>query len=155
VLLDIAAYRDVAEVPAGELVRAAELEACAAAQHCHLHKGNVLLVRLGNARNWGDEAKFLASAGMARDASLWAAECGVMAVGADNMAWDVIGHRDPDVGLLPGHLELLARRGIYIIENLNLDELSREQLYAFTFVCLPLKFQGATGSPVRPIAMVV
>ena len=114
----------------------------------------MLLVRLGNARNWGDETKFLASAGMARDASLWAAGKGVAAVGADNMAWDPMGHRDPDVGLLPGHLELLARRGIYIIENLNLDDLSRERVYEFLFVCLPLKFRGATGSPVRPIAIV-
>ena len=155
VLLDIAARRGVDEVPSGELIRAAELDACAAAQRCQIQKDDVLLVRIGNARNWGDEVKFLASAGMARDASLWAAERGVTAVGADNMAWDVIGHRDPDVGLLPGHLELLARRGIYIIENLNLDELSRERIYTFMFVCLPLKFQGATGSPVRPIAMVV
>ncbi|MDP9344354.1 MAG: cyclase family protein, partial [Actinomycetota bacterium] len=50
----------------------------------------------GVSRNWGDEAKFLASAGMARDASLWAAERGVVAVGADNMAWDAIGVRDPE-----------------------------------------------------------
>jgi len=155
VLLDIAARRGVDEVPSGELIHAAELEAGATDQHCQIQKGDVLLVRIGNARNWGDEVKFLASAGMARDASLWAAERGVLAVGADNMAWDVIGHRDPDVGLLPGHLELLARRGIYIIENLNLDELSRERIYTFVFVCLPLKFQGATGSPVRPIALVV
>jgi kynurenine formamidase len=153
VLLDIAAYRAADELPAGELVRARELQACAAAQHSEVQKGDVLLVRIGNARNWGDEAKFLASAGMARDASLWAASRGVLAVGADNMAWDVIGARDPEVGLLPGHLELLARRGIFIIENLDLDDLGRERIYSFLFVCLPLKFQGATGSPVRPIAL--
>lgn len=33
------------------------------------------------------------------------------------------------------------------------DELSRERIYEFLFVCLPLKFQSATGSPVRPIAI--
>lgn len=154
VLLDLAALRGVDEIPAGELIGAASLARCAEAQGTPVEKGDVLLVRIGNARNWGDEARFLASAGMARDASLWAAERGVFAVGADNMAWDLIGHRDADVGLLPGHLELLARRGIYIVENLNLDELSRERIHTFTFVCLPLKFQGATGSPVRPIALV-
>ncbi|MEP7200789.1 MAG: cyclase family protein [Chloroflexota bacterium] len=153
VLLDVAAQRGVDEMPSGALIHADELQACVTAQNVTVNQGDVLLVRIGNARNWGDEAKFLASAGMARDASLWAAARGVVAVGADNMAWDCIGARDPDVGLLPGHLELLARRGIYIIENLNLDELSRERVYEFVFVCLPLKFQGATGSPVRPIAM--
>jgi kynurenine formamidase len=154
VLLDVAAQRKVDELPSGELVFAAELAACAVAQNTEVRKGDVLLVRVGNARNWGDESRFLASAGMARDASLWAAERGVVAAGADNMAWDAVGHRDPEVGSLPGHLELLARRGIYIIENLNLDELSREQIYEFLFVCLPLKLNGATGSPVKPIAMI-
>ncbi len=154
VLLDVAAHRGVDELPSREEVRAAELQACAAKQGVTLERGDVLLVRTGNARRWGDEAAYLASAGMARDASLWAAESGVIAVGADNMAWDVIGARDPEVGPLPGHLELLARRGIYIIENLDLDALSRERIYSFAFVCLPLKFKGATGSPVRPIAIV-
>jgi kynurenine formamidase len=154
VLLDIAAYRHVDALPERALILAAELAACAQAQHTEVRRGDVLLVRLANATNWGDEAKFLAGAGMARDASLWAAERGVVAVGADNMSWDVGGHRDPEVGVLPGHLELLARRGIYIMENLNLDELARERIYEFLFVCLPLKFRGATGSPVRPVAIV-
>ena len=38
------------------------------------------------------EARILAE----RDGTLWAAECGVVAVGADNMAWDVPGVRDPE-----------------------------------------------------------
>jgi kynurenine formamidase len=71
------------------------------------------------------------------------------------MAWDVPGVRDPDLGcLLPGHLILLARRGIYIIENLALEELASTGGYRFYFVCIPLKFVGATGSPVRPLAVV-
>ena len=53
----------------------------------------------------------------------------MLAVGADNMAWDVIGLVDPETGL-PGHLLLLARSGIYIIENLQLEELAA----AVTFV---------------------
>jgi kynurenine formamidase len=78
-----------------------------------------------------------------------------MAVGADNMAWDEMGLFDPDFKVtLPGHLILLVRSGIYIIENLFLEELARDQRYEFTFVCLPLKLRGATGSPVRPVAVV-
>ncbi len=56
--------------------------------------------------------------------SLCAAEHGVIAVGADNMAWDVPGERDPDTGAtLFAHVYLLAQKGVYIIENLNLEEL--------------------------------
>jgi kynurenine formamidase len=87
-------------------------------------------------------------------ASRWLAERRVLAVGADNLAWDVIGLTDPELGRLPGHLLLLARHGIYIIENLHLEDLAAAAVVRFSFICTPLKFVGATGSPVRPIALV-
>ncbi len=79
----------------------------------------------------------------------------MLAVGADNMAWDWTGEADPELGFtLPGHVLLLVRAGVYIVENLMLEELGEAGVSDFTFVCLPLKIQGATGSPVRPIALV-
>ncbi len=112
------------------------------------------LVRTGNARYWTDAARYLAGPGMAKSASFWLAERRVLAVGADNMAWNAPGLRDPELGLLPGHLILLSRNGIYIIENLALEELGAAKGYRFDFICTPLKFVGATGSPVRPVAVV-
>jgi kynurenine formamidase len=53
-----------------------------------------------------------------------------------------------------GHLILLARRGIDIVENLALDTLAASGHHRFYFVCNPLKLVGATGSPVRPLAIV-
>jgi kynurenine formamidase len=71
------------------------------------------------------------------------------------MAWDIIGEEDPELGvMLPGHLILLARNGIYIVENLKLEELAAAGQHRFFFFCTPLKFVGATGSPVRPLAIV-
>jgi len=54
---------------------------------------------------------------------------------------------------LPGHVLLLVRAGIPIIENLNLEQLASAMVHEFAFICLPLKMRGATGSPVRPIAI--
>ena len=48
---------------------------------------------------------------------------------------------------------LIVRAGIYIIESLNLEALSSDGVREFVFVCLPLKFRGGTGSPVRPLAL--
>ncbi|MCC6674496.1 MAG: cyclase family protein, partial [Thermomicrobiales bacterium] len=48
----------------------------------------------------------------------------------------------------------LVEHGIYIIENLYLAALSNAEAWTFTFVCTPLKFMGATGSMVSPIAIV-
>ena len=70
------------------------------------------------------------------------------------MAWDVIGLKDEALGCtLPGHIIMLARNGIYILQNLRLGELARSGQYTFDFICAPLKFVGATGSPGRPVAM--
>lgn len=154
VLLDIPRYRGTGEVPAGEAISAAELQACAAAQGVEVNKGDVVLVRTGNGKHWNDPERFLAGPGIAGDGSRWLAERGIFAAGADNMAFDVLGLKDPIDGLLPGHLILLVRSGIYIIENLDLETLAAASHHRFTFVCTPLKFVGATGSPVRPIALV-
>ncbi len=48
----------------------------------------------------------------------------------------------------------MVRNGIHILENLYLEELGKAGVVTFAFVCLPLKLVGATGSPVRPIAVV-
>ena len=91
---------------------------------------------------------------MHKSATLWAAERGVVCVGADNMTWDHPAERDPETGAtLFAHVYLLPKKGVYIIENVNLEELAREKVYEFAFVCTPLKFNGATGSPIRPLAL--
>ena len=119
-----------------------------------VHAGDVVLVRTGFGALWAEPEAYMRAAGVSGAGSRWLAERKVKAVGADNMAFDVIGPRDPELGVtLPGHILLLVRAGIPIIENLNLEELAAAKVYEFGFVCLPLKMRGATGSPVRPIAL--
>jgi kynurenine formamidase len=155
VLLDVASGHMEDILEPGYAITAGDLESCCERQAVEVHPGDVALVRTGNERYWNDTERYLAGPGMSSDASRWFADRGVLAVGADNMAWDVIGAVDPDLGCrLPGHLILLARRGIYIIENLRLDELAASGCYRFQFVCTPLKLVGATGSPVRPLALI-
>lgn len=154
VLLDAARRRGVEHIGLGQPLRRDELEAVAQKQGVSVGEGDVVLVRTGNGALWHDPATYLQAGGMSGDVSSWLAERKVRAVGADNMAWDELGVVDPKLGVtLPGHAILLVRHGIYIIENLFLEELARDRCYEFTFVCLPLKLRGATGSPVRPIAI--
>jgi kynurenine formamidase len=155
ILLDAARHRAVERIEAGKPINRDELTAIMHSQGVSVGEGDVVLVRTGNGAHWQDAPTYLRAGGMSADASFWLADLKVRAVGADNMAWDEIGVVDPDLQVaLPGHMILLVRHGIYIIENLFLEELARDRCYEFTFVCLPLKLQGATGSPVRPIAMV-
>jgi hypothetical protein len=39
---------------------------------------------------------------------------------------------------------LLVRAGIYIIEQANLEEISKEEVTQFLCLCLPPKFNGGT-----------
>ena len=48
----------------------------------------------------------------------------------------------------------LARRaGVTIIEVLDLEALARDKVYEFVFIGAPLKLRGATGAPMRPLAI--
>jgi kynurenine formamidase len=114
-----------------------------------------MLVRLGSGAMWDDRAAYEAAGGVSGEASAWLAEQRPLAVGADNIAWDAGTEPDPVTGTtLPGHVLLLVRAGIHIIESLYLEELAADGVREFAFCCLPLKLRGGTGSPVRPIALV-
>ena len=149
VLLDVAGEEPL---PPGYAVGAAELEA--AAEGLPIEPGDVVLVRLGSGALWGDRAAYEAAGGISAEGSAWLAERAPVAVGADNLAWDVPGVRDPELGTLPGHALLIVRAGVLIIESLNLEALAADGVREFAFVCLPLKLRGGTGSPVRPLALV-
>lgn len=154
VLLDIARHRGVEYIGLGNPIQRDELEAAAQNQGIVVGEGDVVLIRTGNGALWQEPSVYLQAGGVSADASSWLASRGVRAVGADNAAWDELGVVDSNLKVtLPGHVIMLVRNGIYIIENLFLEELARERCYEFTFICLPLKLRGATGSPVRPIAI--
>jgi kynurenine formamidase len=155
VLLDVAGWKGKTMLAPKYGITAEDLTACARAQDVEVQTDDVLLVRTGFGTLWRDEEAYLQAAGVAKSGTLWAAERGVVAVGADNMAWDVPDERDPETGAtLFAHMYLLPQKGIYIIENLNLEALARDHHYVFAFIGIPLKFTGATGSPLRPLALV-
>ena len=142
-------------VEPGRWIGLDEVRRACAEQGVEPRRGDVFLARTGNATVVSDPADYLNGAGMAGEVSQWLAETGVRAVGADNVAWDWTGGTDPLTGTtLPGHVILLVRSGIHILENLDLEALAADGVHEFGFVCLPLKLAGATGSPVRPVALV-
>ena len=149
VLLDVAGERRLEAnyaISAGDLERAARAE---------IREGDVVLVRTGYGALWAKPDEYLKAAGVSAEGCRWLVEKKPRAVGADNMAFDLMtNERDPELNAtLPGHILFLVRAGVPIIENLNLEELAAARVYEFLFVCLPLKMRGATGSPVRPIAI--
>lgn len=51
-------------------------------------------------------------------------------------------------------LSHVIETGVYLVENLVLDALARERVTSFCIFLLAVKFKGATGCPVRAVAMV-
>jgi kynurenine formamidase len=155
VLLDVAGWKGQPRLVPGYAITADELTACAGAQCIEVRPGDVLLVRTGYGALWSEAAEYLRAAGVGKSGTMWAAERGVVAVGADNMAWDAPDERCEETGAtLYAHAYLLPQKGVYILENVRLEELARDRVYEFAFFGVPLKLTGATGSPLRPLALV-
>jgi kynurenine formamidase len=154
VLIDVAGARGVPALDAHEAVGPGELQEVLDRQGSALRPGDVALVRTGYLSGWPD-ADFIAAheqAGIDRDAALLLAERGVIAVGGDTESLEVLPSTvagNPH----PVHIALLVERGIFILEMVNCEELARDRVYEFCFVCLPLKIKGATGSMVAPVAL--
>jgi len=123
-----------------------------AARKTEIRRGDVVLLRTGWARHFEDARKFvnetrLPGPGLA--AARWLSSQGIFAAGSDTVAFE----KSP-VAEMPVHVHLLVESGIHIIECLNLEELAADGVAEFFFVGVPMKIRGATGAPVRPLALV-
>ena len=155
VLIDIAGFRGLDALGAHEAIGGEEVREVLERDGLTLRPGDVALVRTGYLSGWPD-ADFIAAheqAGIDRDAALWLAEQGVVAVGGDTESLEVLPSTVPG-NPHPVHIALLVERGVFILEMVNCEQLARDSVREFCFACLPLGIRGATGSMVRPVALV-
>lgn len=153
VLIDVAAAHDVAVLPERFAIGEAELRLALTRQHQKISAGDVVLVRTGRMSLWPDvEAYVENEPGLNREGAEYLACSGAILVGSDNLALEQL-PADDDENWLPVHTYLLAEAGVPIMEVANLEELSAEKLFEFAFVGASMKIRGATGAPIRPIAM--
>lgn len=154
ILLDLAKFKDLEYLKKMYEISDEEILACAEAENINVEKGDVVLLRTGYGRFWNNEDKYMEAAGVSLQASRLLADRGIYAIGADNCGLEPLNTVNRETGMtMPSHALLLVERGIYIIENLNLEKIAEDKQYKFLFICLPLKLRGATGSPIRPIAI--
>jgi kynurenine formamidase len=156
VLLDVSELDGGAFLNPGRVVTPDCLARTAEAAGVTIEPGDIVLIRTGWGRFFGIDhnARYLeGEAGIDVPAARWLTQRDVVAIGCDNMAVEVL--PNPDRGMaLPVHQHALVEAGVHLIENLALDELSRDGVRTFCFILLATKFKGATGCPVRPIALV-
>jgi kynurenine formamidase len=153
VLLDLARWKGVEHLEAGGSVRAADLDACAAAQGVQVGGGDAVLLRTGWPLVYATDPAGYERAwpGIGLEAAAWLAERDVVLVGADNPAVET--RPFPKGTTAPVHQLLLRDHGIYLLELLDLEALAADAAHQFLFLTLPLRIRGATASPVNPVAI--
>jgi arylformamidase len=111
-----------------------------------IKKAEFVLFRSGWSKKWNKKTYFGKFPVLTEEAALWLAGFDLKAVGFDYISVDAMTSAD-----LRNHRVFLSKE-ILIIENLTgLDNLPDK---LFDFYCIPLKIEGADGSPVRAFAAI-
>ncbi|KAF3934653.1 hypothetical protein ABW20_dc0103353 [Dactylellina cionopaga] len=156
VLLDIPKLKGVDRLEPGYAITKQDLQA-ALGDETQINKGDVVLIRTGWIQLYGDAVAYLGDAtgvpGVVQCGGEWLAEKGIRAAGADTIAFDVV-QLGEKFNQRACHGVLLLFNAIHIIEVMDLEELAKANVKEFAFVLSSLKLVGATGSPVRPLAIV-
>ena len=156
ILLDVARFKKVDALAPGQEITAEDLEATAKAEDVEIQPGDSVLIRTGYGKYFeSDRAKFMGlRPGPGEGAARWLVGKKVFLAGDDQMSFEVV----PEKGtVFPCHRILIGDNGIYIVENLNLEELSKaladQKVFEFILVMNPPRIRGATGMAANAFAI--
>jgi len=151
VLLDVAGHKGVDVLPVDFVIEPDLLDAITQSHNIEIRLGDVVLIHTGWSKYWDDPRKFIAEVqgpGINEASARWLSEKGIFAAGSDTIAFEFVPSN------MPVHAHFLVEKGIHIIEALDLERLAADLVTEFAFIAIPLKLEGGTGSPIRPIAVV-
>lgn len=149
ILIDVAAEKGVDILPDSYEISSGDLRRALTKQGITLQAGDAVLIRTGRIRLWPDPKKFVPNEpGITRESAGWLVDNGAVLIGADTMGVAKFPMSKDSV-----HTYLFAERGVCLLEILWLEELARDGVNEFAFIAAPIKLRGATGTPVRPLAL--
>jgi len=155
VLLDMAGYFKSDIVKEGTAFNRAEIEGAMKRQGIRqIEKGDVVLLYTGWLKLMGKDPRRYekGNPGLGLEGARYLASLGVAIVGADNENLEVVPF-EKGAGMFEVHQILLAQNGVYIIENLNLEEMVRDQAWESLFTLGPPRITGGVQAIVNPIAI--
>jgi kynurenine formamidase len=158
VLVDVVALKG-RNLNLGEAIKPADLQGALQRQNiseASFKPGDAIFFRTGwSEQHWiKDNAKYNEGCpGINLDVAKWIAQKQLCVVGADTWPVEVVPPEDANRPFVC-HQELITKNGIFLHENMDLSELAKDRVYEFVYVFAPMRVKGATGSPVRPIAIV-
>ena len=154
VLIDVAGHLGEDILEAGTVITPALIEAIAAKNDVEIGLGDVVLFHTGwlNVADTDTERFMSGEPGIGVAAAEYLAERGVVAVGSDSWAVEVLPSEDPQLGF-PVHTTLLAKNGVYILENMDTRALAADGVTEFLFVLGQPRFVGAVQAVINPVAI--
>jgi kynurenine formamidase len=151
-LLDIATDRGVDQLPGETVIGLDEVRAALDRRGLAVRTGDAVLIRTGKMRDYPHPDRWAGpNPGLGVDAAIWLYEQGMAVLGADNPSVEPNPTVDWSRNL---HVEMLYRRGVHLLEWIDLEPLRESGASEFLFCALPLRVRGATGSWVRPVAVI-
>ena len=159
ILIDVAAYKGVPVLETGYEVTSADLRGALAKQGLAddtIERGDAVLLHYGWGPYWSEPQKYnkdggFFAPGIGMDAARWLAAKGIVMVGADTCCVQIMPYPGGLNQQTPHH-ELFFNGGLFL-ENMDLTALARDRVYEFLYVGVAERIKGATGSPVRPLAI--
>ena len=162
ILIDVAGYKGVESLAAAYVVTMDDVRGALERQGMDensVEQGDAVLFNFGWSVNWTNPSKYNdsyvgvgeneGSPGIYTEVARWLIGRKVALVGADNCCVEV----RPSPSTDNVHTMLFHSEGIPLLENMELRELAGDEVYEFLFLALTERIKGATGSPVRPIAV--
>lgn len=161
VLIDVAGYQGVEALPAKYAITPADLQGALARQGTKLEFGDVVLIRTGTLRYWGetgaDHEKLREhdSAGIDLEAAKWLVEQqGALMIGSDTSGLECAAVPPGSTSFVPVHVYLLIEQGVHIGEFHYLEDLAAAHTYEFLYLATVNKIKGtAAGFTLRPLAI--
>jgi kynurenine formamidase len=155
IMLDVATYKGVDRLNIDYIITVNDVVGTLRAQGIREPgEGDVVLFHTGHSKLWKkfNEEYNKGCPGPSKSVANWLVERKIAVVGADTWPVEAVPGEDKDRPF-ECHVIWITMNGIYINENLNLDELVRDRVYEFAWSFNPVMLKGATGSPGNSVAI--
>jgi kynurenine formamidase len=155
VVLDMAGLLGTNPVKEGTAFNRTEIDNALKRQGVRaIEKGDVVLFYTGWLKLIGKEDKRYGAAepGIGVEGAKYLASLGVAMVGADTWAVEVL-PGEKDTGAFPVHQIFLATNGIFILENMNTEDMVKDKAWEAFFTLGPARITGAVQAIINPIAI--
>jgi kynurenine formamidase len=156
ILLDVLAYKGGDRLPIDYIITMDDVMQTLRRQGTREPgEGDVVLFRTGHSKLWkkNNEEYNKGCPGPGKTVAMWLADKKIAVVGADTWPVEAVPGEDKERPF-ECHAIWITMNGIFINENLNLEELAADRVYEFAYVATTNAIRGTVaGTALRPLAL--